>query len=199
VLEDKFLYPGSQWEQYADETSLGSIAADEHGVEEIVRPLNSAAMRSPSQDSNLAMISPAPLASPLLDFRSPLYMELVEARNRRALMSHFTDVLSPLMVFAVEETGNPFQQLILPMSARSPPLLNAILALSCAHLEYKGILNEERSLDFHTRALQGLGEVIKQNNSSDEILAAIVMLIYYEAVSSLLEETFVRKLISPAR
>lgn len=112
-------------------------------------------------------------------------MEIVEARNRRALMSHFTDVLSPLMVFTVEETVNPFQQLVLPMSARSPPLLNAILALSCAHLEYRGIFNEEKSLDFHTRALQELGETIKNNDASDEILAAIVMLIYYEVVSGL--------------
>lgn len=103
-------------------------------------------------------------------------------------MSHFTNVLSPLMVFT-EETGNPFQQLVLPMSARSPPLLNAILALSCAHLEYRGIFNEEKSLDFHTRALQELGETIKHNGAGDEILAAIVMLIYYEVVSRLREES----------
>lgn len=110
-------------------------------------------------------------------------MEIVEERNRRSLMSHFTDMLSPLIVFTVEETVNPFQKLVMPMSAHSPPLLNAILALSCAHLEYKGIFNEERSLDFHTRALQELGETIKNNEASDETLAAIVMLIYYEVVS----------------
>lgn len=182
--QDPFLYPSTEWDSCIAETSLGSITADEHGVEEIVRPLNSAA-RSSSQDSSLARIAPVPLASPRLDFRSPLFMEIVEARNRRALMSHFTDVLSPLMVFTVEETVNPFQQLVLPMSARSPPLLNAILALSCAHLEYRGIFNEEKSLDFHTRALQELGETIKNNDASDEILAAIVMLIYYEVVSGL--------------
>jgi hypothetical protein len=95
------------------------------------------------------------------------------------------------MVFTVEETVNPFQQLILPMSARSPPLLNAILALSCAHLEHRGILNEEKSLDFHTRALQELGETIKYNDTSDEILAAIVMLIYYEVVSGMSEKSLV--------
>lgn len=109
-------------------------------------------------------------------------MEIVEARNRRSLLSHFTDVLSPLIVFTVEEIVNPFQQLVLPMSAHSTPLLNAILALSCAHLEYRGIFNEEKSLDFHTRALQELGETIKHDEASDEILAAIVMLIYYEVV-----------------
>ncbi|TLD37978.1 hypothetical protein E2P81_ATG03653 [Venturia nashicola] len=68
------------------------------------------------------------------------------------------------------------------MSAHSPPLLNAILALSCAHLEYKGIFNEEKSLDIHTRALQELGEAVKNNEATDETLAAIVMLIYYEVL-----------------
>jgi hypothetical protein len=124
-----------------------------------------------------------PAETPLLDLRSPLFIEFTEARNRRALLGHFTNVLSPLMVFT-EETGNPFQQLVLPMSASSPPLMSAILAISCAHMEYRGVYNKEKSLDFHTRALQELGEMIKRRDAGDEILAAIVMLIYYEMVSS---------------
>lgn len=156
-------------------------AADEHDVEEIVRE-SSSTLRSLSQDSSLAMIAPMSVASPLLSLRSPLFIDFADARNRRVLLGYFTDVLSPLMVFT-EETGNPFQQLILPMSASSPPLLNAILALSCAHMEYRGVYNKEKSLDFHTRALQELGETIKRRDAGDELLAAIVMLIYYEVVS----------------
>jgi hypothetical protein len=163
------------------ETSCGVMATDEHDVEEIVRPL-STGLRCPSPDSNLAMIAPLQMPSPLLGPRSPLFMEFAESRNRRALLGHFTDVLSPLMVFT-DETGNPFQQLVLPMSASSPPLLNALLALSSAHMENRGIYNKEKSLDFHTRALQGLGETIERGEGGDEILAAIVMLIYYEVVS----------------
>jgi hypothetical protein len=179
-----FVHPSAEWDSCvvaSIETSCGVIAADEHDVEEIVRPL-STDLRPPNQDSSLAMITPMPIPSPLLGLRSPLFIDFAEARNRRVLLGHFTDVLSPLMVFT-EETGNPFQQLVLPMSASSPPLLNAILALSCAHLEYKGIYNKEKSLDFHTRALQELGETIERQDAGDEILAAIVMLIYYEVVS----------------
>ncbi|KAE9980041.1 hypothetical protein BLS_009223 [Venturia inaequalis] len=177
-------YPSTpNWDSAITETSLGSIVEDKHGVEEIVRPVNTAGRSSSSQqNSSLARIAPMPLASPLLDFRSPLFMEIVEERNRRLLIGHFTDMLSPLIIFTVEETVNPFQELVLPMSAHSPPLLNALLALSCAHLEYKGILNEERSLDFHTRALQELGEAVKNHEASDETLATIVMLIYYEVL-----------------
>jgi hypothetical protein len=41
--------------------------------------------------------------------------------------------------------------------------MNAIFALSSAHLEYRGIENEEKSLDFHNKALQGLAQLIEQN------------------------------------
>jgi hypothetical protein len=182
--QDPFIYPTTDWDACIvppTETSCGVTAADEHDVEEIVRPLRTG-VTTLNQDSSLAMIAPMTAASPLLSLRSPLFIEFAEARNRRVLLGHFTDVLSPLMVFT-EETGNPFQQLVLPMSASSPPLLNAILALSSAHMEYRGIYNKEKSLDFHTRALKELGEVIERQDAGDEILAAIVMLIYYEVVS----------------
>jgi hypothetical protein len=190
--QDPFVYPSTEWDERiasSTETSCGVIAADEHDVEEIVRPLG-VDVRSSNQDSNLAMIAPIPIASPLLGLRSPLFIEFAEARNRRVLLGHFNDVLSPLMVFT-EETGNPFQQLVLPMSASSPPLLNAILALSCAHMEHRGIYNKEKSLDFHTRALQELGMTIKRRDASNEILTAIVMLIYYEVVSFALSILFI--------
>ena len=64
--------------------------------------------------------------------------------------------------------------------------MNAIFALSSAHLEYRGIENEEKSQDFHNKALQGLAHLINQNEQAhrEEILGAIMLLVYYEVVSS---------------
>lgn len=111
-------------------------------------------------------------------------MEFTEKRNRRVLIDHFCNVLSHLIVFK-EDTGNPFRQLVLPLSHASSPVMNAIFALSSAHLEYRGIENEEKSLDFHNRALQGLAQLIDQNDPThkEEILGAIMLLVYYEVVS----------------
>jgi hypothetical protein len=63
--------------------------------------------------------------------------------------------------------------------------MNAIFALSSAHLEHRGIENEEKSLDFHNRALQGLAKLIEQNDqrNKEEVLGAIMLLVYYEVVS----------------
>lgn len=141
-------------------------------------------VRSRSQYPDLAMIAPSPIPSPLLEFGAPLYMEFTEKKNRRALVDHFCNVLSHLIVFK-EDTGNPFRQLVLPLSHASSPVMNAIFALSSAHLEYRGIANSEKSLDFHNKALQGLAQLIDQNEQAnrDEILGAIMLLVYYEVVS----------------
>lgn len=135
--------------------------------------------------------------------------EFSDRRGRRGLVDHFCNVLSHLIVFR-EETGNPFQQLVLPLAARSEPVLNAVYALSCAHLEYRGCTAAdddaaapERSLLFHNRAIQGLARLIDQGHelrhhqqhvdaggaatsgfSRNELLAAIMLLVYYEVVSS---------------
>ena len=63
--------------------------------------------------------------------------------------------------------------------------MNAIYALSSAHLEYRGVENEEKSLDFHNHALQGLAMLIDQKDQAtrEEVLAAIMLLVYYEVVS----------------
>lgn len=129
------------------------------------------------------MIAPCPVPSPLQEFGAPIYVEFTEKNNRRALVDHFCNVLSHLIVFK-EDTGNPFRQLVLPLSYKSPPILNAIFALSSAHLEYKGIKNEEKSLDFHNSALQGLAQLIDQKDrfSREEVLGAIMLLVYYEVV-----------------
>jgi hypothetical protein len=173
-----------------DEASLEWDVSYGNDVEEIVRePLvdtvpSGSLVRSRSQYPDLAMIAPSPVASPLLEFSAPVFMEFTEKRNRRALVDHFCNVLSHLIVFK-EDTGNPFRQLVLPLSHASSPVMNAIFALSSAHLEYRGIENEEKSLDFHNRALQGLAQLIEQNEQAhrEEILGAIMLLVYYEVVS----------------
>ncbi|KAF4627542.1 hypothetical protein G7Y89_g10611 [Cudoniella acicularis] len=183
-VASEYSYPESdsyEWELPFDE---------EDGVEEIIRthpPTNNAAsgsiVRSRSQYPDLAMIAPSPVVSPLLEFSAPVYMEFSEKRNRRALVDHFCNVLSHLIVFK-EDTGNPFRQLVLPLSHACSPVMNAIFALSSAHLEYGGIENEEKSLTFHNQALQGLAQLIDQNDEAnrEEILGAIMLLVYYEVL-----------------
>lgn len=179
----------SEYQFSVDEPSLEWEGSYGNDVEEIVRePLVDTApsgslVRSRSQYPDLAMIAPSPVASPLLEFSAPVFMEFTEKRNRRALVDHFCNVLSHLIVFK-EDTGNPFRQLVLPLSHASSPVMNAIFALSSAHLEYRGIENEEKSLDFHNRALQGLAQLIEQNEQAhrEEILGAIMLLVYYEVL-----------------
>jgi hypothetical protein len=140
--------------------------------------------RSRSQYPDLAMIAPSSVASPLLEFCAPVFEEFSDRTNRRALVDHFCNVLSHLIVFK-EDTGNPFRQLVLPMSRAGSPVLNAIFALSSAHLEYRGILNEENSPSFHNQALQGLAMLLDQGKKAnqEEVLGAIMLLVYYEVVS----------------
>ncbi|KAE9370217.1 hypothetical protein N431DRAFT_411356 [Stipitochalara longipes BDJ] len=182
---------GSQYHYPESDASIEWETPYENGddVEEIVRtePLDSgpssAIIRSRSQYPDLAMIAPSPVASPLLEFCSPVFQEFTGKRNRRALVDHFCNVLSHLIVFK-EDTGNPFRQLVLPLSHASSPVMNAIFALSSAHLEYRGIENEEKSLDFHNKALQGLAQLIEQNEyaNREEVLGAIMLLVYYEVL-----------------
>jgi len=158
-------------------------------VEDIIRaneqPVVGTLMRSRSQYPDLAMIAPSPVPSPLREFGAALFMEFTEKKNRRALVDHFCNVLSHLIVFK-EDTGNPFRQLVLPLSHGSSPVTNAIFALSSAHLEYRGVENVEKSLDFHNKALQGLAQLIEKNDESrkEEVLGAIILLVYYEVVST---------------
>lgn len=171
----------------------GSFYENDNEVEEIIRedlfinsPSTTTLVRTRSQYPDLAMIAPSPVTSPLLEFSSPVFLEFSEKRNRRALVDHFCNTLSHLIVFK-EDTGNPFRQLILPLSHASSPVMNAIFALSSAHMEYRGVENEEKSLDFHNKALQGLAQLIQQNDQAnrEEMLGAIMLLVYYEVVSNI--------------
>lgn len=139
--------------------------------------------RTKSLHPDLAMIAPCPVGSPLLDFCSPTFSEFSDKQNRRALVDHFCNVLSHLIVFR-EETGNPFQQLVLPLTRVDSPVTYAIFALACAHLEYRGVENAEKSLYFHNMAIRGVAQLIQHSSkaSRNEILAAIMLLVYYECV-----------------
>lgn len=139
-----------------------------------------------SRPPDLAMIAPCPVGSPLLDFHIPAFSEFSDRKNRRALVAHFCDQLSHLIVFR-EETGNPFTELVLPLTCTSQPVENAIYALASAHLEYRGVKNMEVPLHFHSKAIQGLAGVIhdhgKKKADRNELLAAIMLLVYFEVVS----------------
>lgn len=180
------LYPESEFSEFGQPNTpdFGDDVEEIERSEPLIAQARGTVARSRSQFPDLAMIAPSPTASPLLEFSAPVYLEFSERRNRRALVDHFCNVLSHLIVFK-EDTGNPFRQLVLPLSASSSPVLNAIFALSSAHLEYGGVENEEKSLDFHNKALQGLAKLIDQNDQAnrDEILGAIMLLVYYEVVS----------------
>ncbi|KAB5517991.1 hypothetical protein GE09DRAFT_516555 [Coniochaeta sp. 2T2.1] len=131
---------------------------------------------------DLAMIAPSPTVSPLLEFHPPMFAEFSDRPNRRALVNHFCNVLSHLIVFR-EESGNPFQQLVIPLTARSGIVTEAMYALASAHLEYRGVENGERSMYFHHRAIQGLAQLIRKQGQGvdrNELLAAIMLLVYYE-------------------
>lgn len=147
-------------------------------------PTTSQAVVHISKPPDLAMIAPCPVGSPLLDFHIPSFYEFSDRPNRRALVDHFCNQLSHLIVFR-EETGNPFRELVLPLTKKSSPVMNAIWALASAHLEYRGVKNQEQSIHFHNEAIQGLATMIDHDGKKadrNELLAAIMLLVYYEVV-----------------
>ncbi|TQN66591.1 L-arabinose-responsive transcription regulator ARA1 [Colletotrichum shisoi] len=139
------------------------------------------AQRHPS----LAMIAPVPVASPRLEFLFPTFSEFSDRPNRRALVDHFTNVMSHLIVLRETEGGNPFQQLVLPLCHSSSTVTNAIYALASAHLENRGCGHaEEKAVYFHNQAIQGLARLIELGGQANknELLATIMLLVYYEVL-----------------
>lgn len=145
----------------------------------------------PSEDISISWTSDSldslysQLPSPLLSFFAPSYLEFSDRPNRRALVDHFCRVLSHVMVFK-EGDGNPFRQLLLPLAIDNSPVLDAIFALSSAHLEHQGKQCEETGLSFITKAIQGVSKMLQVDGDAhrDELLSTILLLIYYEVVSS---------------
>ncbi|EOO01889.1 putative fungal zn binuclear cluster domain containing protein [Phaeoacremonium minimum UCRPA7] len=166
---------------------IGSVACDlpaDFDEDETAEEVTShAVVHHGSKLPDLAMIAPCPTGSPLLEFCVPAFSEFSDRPNRRALVDHFCNVLSHLIVFR-EESGNPFQQLVLPLSQKSSPVMNAIYALASAHLEYRGVENGEKSLYFHNQAIQGLARLIEREGkvNRNELLAAIMLIVYYEVL-----------------
>ena len=147
---------------------------------ELFAPTSALSRSSSYPDPTSAFLSPNPGGSPY-DFSVPAFSEYTSRESRRSLLDHFCNVLSHLIVFK-EDSGNPFRQMILPMAQKSSALLNAIYAISSAHLEHRGLHVEERALDLHSKALQGLASLIahKDEGNRDEVLAVIILLLYYE-------------------
>lgn len=52
-------------------------------------------------------------------------------------------------------------------------------------MEYRGVNTGEKSLSFHNRAIQDLTRLIQRDDrvNKNELLAAIMLLVYYEVVS----------------
>lgn len=130
---------------------------------------------------------------PLDSFINPLYSEFSQEHRHRTLIDHFNNVLARLIVLN-EESGNPFQRLILPMCQSSDAVRNAVFALSSAHREYRGLigpcvttLDAENSAFFYNQAIQGIAKLIEAGTSrnKNELLAAIMLIVYYEVVSNL--------------
>ncbi|KAF7558453.1 hypothetical protein G7046_g5698 [Stylonectria norvegica] len=158
----------------------------EDDVEEIIRrdSMTTANTKHYSNRSpSLALIAPISVPSPRFEFCSPSFNEFSGRTNRRALVDHFCNVLSHLIVFR-EECGNPFQQLVLPLCHNSQAVQNAVYALASAHLEYRGVENGEKSVYFHNKSIQGLARLIEQGGdvNRNELLAAIMLLVYYEVL-----------------
>lgn len=136
---------------------------------------------------DLALISPVSGASPRLEFLYPTFSEFSDRPNRRALVDHFANVMSHLIVLGETVTGNPFQQLVLPLCHSSSTVINAIYALASAHLENRGCgQTEEKAVYFHNQAIQGLARLIELGGEANknELLATIMLLVYYEVVST---------------
>lgn len=145
------------------------------------------ASNSTSNDSSLAMVTSSTSTVrpfPTVELVMPAFAEFCPQTNRRALIDHFANVLSHLIVLR-EDEGNPFQQLVLPLSQKSPVVLNAVFALASAHMEHRGVRNSEKSVYFHNQAISGLSSMIAKGCDSrrNELLAAIILLVYYEVVS----------------
>ncbi|TDZ31693.1 L-arabinose-responsive transcription regulator ARA1 [Colletotrichum sidae] len=134
---------------------------------------------------DLAMVAPVSMASPRLEFLLPIFSEFSDRPNRRALVDHFANVMSHLIVLRETQAGNPFQQLVLPLCHTSPTVTNAIYALASAHLENRGCGHtEEKAVYFHNQAIQGLARFIEMggNANKNELLATIMLLVYYEVL-----------------
>lgn len=106
--------------------------------------------------------------------------------NRQELLAHFCTVLSRLMVLE-DRCENPFNRIILPLCQYSQLVRNTVYTLASAHLEFHGVANDEKAAFFYSRSTKNLEYEIglKDDVKRNELLAASVILIYYEAVCNI--------------
>jgi Fungal specific transcription factor domain len=107
-------------------------------------------------------------------------------RHRQDLVDHFRSIFSHLP--ALQDQNAPLfrQSSMSPTPQASSPVLDILLAFSCSQFEEHGIQNEETSLYFHNKALQGLIKLLDNlwEGNAEEILSTIMLLVYYEIVSA---------------
>ncbi|KAL6401652.1 hypothetical protein AUP68_15529 [Ilyonectria robusta] len=139
------------------------------------------AHRSSSPSSAVATSNPAdfPLEPSI---SSSSFADFSTRRNRQELLAHFCTVLSRLMVLE-DRCENPFNRIILPLCQYSQLVRNAVYTLASAHLEFHGVANHEKAAFFYSRSTRNLEYEIgvKDNMKRNELLAASIMFIYYEA------------------
>ncbi|KAF1734035.1 hypothetical protein CRV24_005569 [Beauveria bassiana] len=183
--------------ELADNDSTTSTAADTRDVAGLdTRAPHASALTkwsSPSTTHRPRRHAGAFYATPHLELNMPLFSEFTTIKGRRGLLDHFARVLSRLIVLREDaEGGNPFQRLVLPMSRRSPAVASAIYALSSAHLEFRGAGGAAAdvggsswtSIEFHSEAARNLAGLIEKGaeGNQNELLAAVILLIYYEVL-----------------
>ena len=115
------------------------------------------------------------------------YSEFSTRHRHRVLLDYFLGVLSHLIVLG-GEGSNPFQQLVVPMALGSQTVQNALYALTSAHLDRNqgGSWAGQESAHFHQKVIQGLSRMLEAKptgRARNELLASIMLLVYYEAVS----------------
>ncbi|PMD28880.1 hypothetical protein L207DRAFT_539298 [Hyaloscypha variabilis F] len=121
------------------------------------------------------------LNTPFHDFNLPL--ESGKHQHCQDVVDHFSSVFSHLPAFQDQNTPlfGPSSMSTKPQTI--PPVLDILLAFSCSQFEQQhGVQNEETSLYFHSRALQGLIQLLDNiwEGNAEEILCTIMLLVYYE-------------------
>lgn len=142
------------------------------------------AHRGSSPSSTIAASNPTdfPLGPSI---SSSSFADFSTRRNRQELLAHFCTVLSRLMVLE-DRCENPFNRIILPLCQYSQLVRNAVYTLASAHLEFHGVANNEKAAFFYSRSTKNLEYEIglKDDVKRNELLAASIIFIYYEAVGN---------------
>ncbi|KAK1515212.1 uncharacterized protein CCOS01_13405 [Colletotrichum costaricense] len=117
-----------------------------------------------------------------LEIPQPSFSNLTDCAHERKLIHHFSSVLSHLIVFT-EEPDNLFQGFILPLCSDNSPVLHAMCAFAKGHLEYMGVQDSKHSSNYRVLAAEGVFQLVQQNCRQEEVLAATMLLVYYESLT----------------